>query len=87
MNAGFPLNWGLIMAEATVLPDDVREAAIKECGLRIEEAMREAVKPEGDYFTARAVADSARERMEALIKGRSPEAVARMEQERGLTNA
>lgn len=66
------------------LTDTEREEAIKACGQRIEDAMREAVKPEGDYFTARATADSAREKMEALIKGRSPEMVARLERERGL---
>lgn len=87
MNTCLPLDWGWIIARATEMTDYQREEAIKECGLRIEDAMREAVKPDCDYFTQRAIADSAREKMEALIKGRSPEMVARLEQERGLANA
>lgn len=62
--------------------DAEREAAILHEGREMEAAMARYV--ESGCFTDRADADLARRRMEALIRGRSPQQVARMEQERGL---
>jgi hypothetical protein len=62
--------------------DAQREVEILHAGREIEEHMRQYAET-GD-FAARGAADRARLRMEELIRGRSPEVVARLEQERGL---
>ena len=64
------------------LTDGEREAAIGLAASLVEYHM-ELYEISG-CFTDRGNADRARLSMEALIKGRSAEAIARMEQERGL---
>jgi hypothetical protein len=78
----------------TKLDDAQREVEILHAGREIEEAMAEVstinnrnphvFSDFADAASARARADRARLRMEALIRGRSAESVLRMEQERGL---
>jgi hypothetical protein len=62
--------------------DAQREVEILHAGREIEEHMRQYAET-GD-FAARGAADRARLRMEELIRGRSAEVVARLEQEKGL---
>jgi hypothetical protein len=64
------------------MTDAEREEAIKAAGQAIERHMAEYAA--SGCFAARGAADRARRFMEQLIAGRSPEQVARMEQERGL---
>lgn len=64
------------------LTDGEREAAIALAASLIEHHI-ELYEISGD-FADRGNADRARLSMEALIKGRSAEQIARMEQERGL---
>ena len=66
------------------MTDQQREDAIVNAGHRLEAAMREAAAPGGDYFSARAEADVARDQMEKLISARSPEQIERMEQALGM---
>jgi hypothetical protein len=65
------------------LTDSQREAAIQRAAALIEKYMG-IWKAEG-CFAARGDADRARRLMELLIKGRSPEMVAKLERERGLS--
>lgn len=72
------------------MTDSEREAAIVRAGRQIEHwmALRNEAMCRNDFIaaaTARANASRARRLMEALIAGRSPEAVDRMERERGLS--
>jgi hypothetical protein len=64
------------------LTDSEREAAIVQAGKAIEHYMAEYERT--GCFGARGDADRSRRLMELLIRGRSPEQVARMERERGL---
>jgi hypothetical protein len=64
------------------LSDSEREAAIKRAGELIVHYMNLWEKTSD--FQYRGDADRARRLMEILIKGRSPEQIARMERERGL---
>ncbi len=76
--------------------DAEREYAIKQAGIALEEAQREverctALYDESGLFSDMAALhlavdqrDDARRYMEALIRGRSAEQVARLESERGL---
>jgi len=68
-----------------MLSDTEREAHIKDCGRLMQEAIQRY--EQSGNFHYRADADAWRILMERAIKGRSPEQVARMEQERGLCNA
>jgi hypothetical protein len=64
------------------MSDAEREAAIVQAGKAIEHYMAEYERT--GCFGARGDADRSRRLMEMLIRGRSPEQVARMERERGL---
>jgi hypothetical protein len=64
------------------MSDQEREAHIKACGVLMEDAMQRYYET-GD-FGHRGEADRWRLLMQEAIKGRSPEQVKRMEQERGL---
>lgn len=79
---------------APTCADAAREAAIQNAAREVEHHMAEVAAINNrdphtfddfaDAAMARQRADFARKRMEALIAGRSPEQVARMERERGL---
>jgi hypothetical protein len=64
------------------MSDAEREAAIVQAGKAIERHMAEYERT--GCFGARGDADRSRRLMELLIRGRSPEYVAKLERERGL---
>lgn len=68
--------------QVTTMTDAEREEAIQRAGKAIEKHM--AIWASDGCMAARGDVDRARQSMEALIAGRSPEQVARMEAERGL---
>lgn len=67
------------------MSDAERELHIKDCGDLMQAAM--VRYEDSNNFHDRADADAWRMLMEKSIKARSPEQVARMEKEKGLTNA
>lgn len=67
------------------MSDAERELHIKDCGDLMQAAM--VRYEDSNNFHDRADADAWRMLMEKAIKARSPEQVARMEKEKGLTNA
>lgn len=67
------------------MSDAERELHIKDCGDLMQAAM--VRYEDSNNFHDRADADAWRMLMEKAIKSRSPEQVARMEKEKGLTNA
>ena len=68
-----------------LMSDQERELHIKDCGELMQAAM--ARYEASNNLHDRADADAWRMLMEKAIKARSPEQVARMEKEKGLTNA
>jgi len=68
-----------------LMSDAERELHIKDCGDLMQAAM--VRYEDSNNFHDRADADAWRMLMEKAIKSRSPEQVARMEKEKGLTNA
>jgi epoxyqueuosine reductase QueG len=64
------------------LGDLQREIAIQHEAREVEQYMRRYA--DSGCFSDRGAADRARLRMEELIRGRSPEYVAKLERERGL---
>lgn len=68
-----------------LMSDQERELHIKDCGELMQAAM--ARYEASNNLHDRADADAWRILMEKAIKARSPEQVARMEKEKGLTNA